>query len=211
MEQFQPRVKKQLSVFLAIILSFCLVCFSGCSSDVSAEKATDEKNEQVVSGENVSTEELAETENSADSSVQSSSSESNRLGNENTKSASSEKQSGSKESSSTPVQPVQQATIRVSVYVDSSKASSLGYPNCMANKSMNIKEGSSVYDALVATGLSIGGSSSYVKSINGLAEKALGGTSGWMYSVNGETPMKAAGKYILKNGDSVRWRFVESW
>lgn len=103
------------------------------------------------------------------------------------------------------------ATITVSVSIDSSKAS--GYPASMANTTVTIPAGSSVYAALVATGVAVGGSQWYVSSINGLAEKGTFGgifypSSGWKYSVNGYDPRISAGSYTLSGGESVRWRYV---
>ena len=100
------------------------------------------------------------------------------------------------------------ATITVSVYIDSSRAP--GYPACMASTSVTIPAGSSVYDALRATGVSIGGSSTYVRSINGLAEKLPGyeAGSGWMYSVNGVRPSQSCGGYKLSGGESIRWSYT---
>lgn len=92
--------------------------------------------------------------------------------------------------------------------VDSSAAASLGYPATMASGTMELPTGASAYDALARTGLSLGGSSSYVSSINGLAEKMMGAASGWTYTVNGNTPMTAACNYVLKSGDSLCWRYV---
>ena len=99
-------------------------------------------------------------------------------------------------------------TIQITMVVDSSAASSLGYPATMASGTMELPTGASAYDALARTGLSLGGSSSYVSSINGLAEKMMGAASGWTYSVNGNTPMTAACNYVLKSGDSLCWRYV---
>lgn len=98
--------------------------------------------------------------------------------------------------------------LSVSVYIDSSKAASAGYSSCMASTSVSLAEGSTVYDALCATGVAVSGGSSYVTAINGLAEKQLTPGSGWMYSVNGVTPMIPAGGYVLSDGDSVRWYYV---
>ena len=75
----------------------------------------------------------------------------------------------------------------------------------MGSATLTLSEGSTVYDALRAMGVSVGGSSYYVSSINGLAEKACGATSGWTYSVNGVFPNKACGRYVLTGGESVRW------
>lgn len=80
-------------------------------------------------------------------------------------------------------------------------------------KTVTLSQGASVYDALCKTGLSASSSSSsygmYIKSINGLAEKQYGGNSGWMFSVNGTTPMTSCSNYLLKEGDSVVWYYVQ--
>lgn len=100
------------------------------------------------------------------------------------------------------------ASIAVSVVVDSSAATSLGFPATMASATLKLPEGATAYDALAATGLSLEGSSSYVSAVNGLAEKMMSGTSGWTYTVNGTMPMTAASNYILHEGDAVRWVYV---
>lgn len=100
------------------------------------------------------------------------------------------------------------ASIAVSVVVDSSAATSLGFPATMASATLKLPEGATAYDALAATGLSLEGSSSYVSAVNGLAEKMTSGTSGWIYAVNGTMPMTAASNYILHEGDAVRWVYV---
>lgn len=102
----------------------------------------------------------------------------------------------------------QPATITVSVSIDSSRAASAGYPASMGGGSVTLPAGSSVYDALAALGVSIGGSSSYVSSINGLAEFAVGNKSGWMYSVNGSFPGVGCGSYILSGGENVVWAYT---
>ena len=78
----------------------------------------------------------------------------------------------------------------------------------MYSGTITLNKGSTVYDALKATGVSISGNSTYVKAINGLAEKQVSPGSGWMYDVNGSTPMKPCGKYTLNNGDNIRWYYV---
>ncbi len=100
------------------------------------------------------------------------------------------------------------ASIAVSVVVDSSAATSLGFPATMASATLKLPEGATAYDALAATGLTLEGSSSYVSAVNGLAEKMMSGTSGWIYAVNGTMPMTAASNYILHEGDAVRWVYV---
>ena len=100
------------------------------------------------------------------------------------------------------------ASIAVSVVVDSSAATSLGFPATMASATLKLPEGATAYDALAATGLSLEGSSSYVSAVNGLAEKMMSGTSGWIYAVNGTMRSSAASIYILHEGDAVRWVYV---
>ena len=78
----------------------------------------------------------------------------------------------------------------------------------MGSKTLTLEEGSTVYDALKAMGVSIGGDSNYVRSINGLAEKACGGGSGWMYSVNGVYPGISCGAYTLTGGEKIIWVYT---
>lgn len=78
------------------------------------------------------------------------------------------------------------------------------------SQTVDLPDGANAYDALAATNAVLEGSSSYVTSIDGLAEKAAGATYGWMYEVNGEAPTVAADGYVLQAGDTVRWYYT-SW
>jgi hypothetical protein len=78
----------------------------------------------------------------------------------------------------------------------------------MASKSVTLDPGASVYDALRGTGLAIGGSSSYVRSIGGLAEFAGGAGSGWLYYVNGVSPGYGCGSSKLYGGEQIRWVYT---
>lgn len=89
------------------------------------------------------------------------------------------------------------STISVYISIDSSRAQSYGLGG--------FSYGSTVYDALCATGASIFGSSYYVSAINGFAEKQCGNGSGWTYAVNGSLPGKACGRYTLSGGESISW------
>ena len=118
--------------------------------------------------------------------------------------------SGSAAAPSAPSAPApdpKPSTITVSVSIDSSRAQRYdsSWPSSMGSRTVTLSEGATVYDALCAMGVSVGGSSYYVSSINGLAEKACGGTSGWTYSVNGVYPNKSCGRYVLSGGENVRW------
>lgn len=80
------------------------------------------------------------------------------------------------------------------------------------NSEMPLKEGATAYSILSETSLSYKktgfGSATYVRAINGLAEKDHGPLSGWMYKVNGVAPNISAGSYKLKKGDQVVWYYV---
>lgn len=71
--------------------------------------------------------------------------------------------------------------------------------------SIELNEGATAYDALVAMGVQIGGTPSYVTSIEGLEAGAAGDNSGWLYEVNAVSPMVPANEYVLQNGDTIRW------
>lgn len=107
-----------------------------------------------------------------------------------------------------PAPAPQPSTITVSVYIDSSRAASSGYPSSLGGGSVTLNQGASVYDALCALGVSVGGSSSYVSSIGGLAEFACGPGSGWLYFVNGSSPGYGCGSYILNGGESITWIYT---
>lgn len=102
----------------------------------------------------------------------------------------------------------QPATVTVSVSVDSSAAD--GRVSGGANPTF--EQGATVYDALMACGLSVNASSTplgiYVSAIGGLAEKEYPGESGWKFSVNGEVIMRACDSVVLQDGDVVRWFYV---
>lgn len=104
--------------------------------------------------------------------------------------------------------PSAPSTITVSVYIDSSRAASYGYPSSLGGGTVTLNQGASVYDALCATGASVGGSSSYVSSIGGLAEFKCGSGSGWLYFVNGSSPGYGCGSYILNGGENITWIYT---
>ncbi|MFQ9178621.1 MAG: DUF4430 domain-containing protein [Eggerthella lenta] len=107
-----------------------------------------------------------------------------------------------------PAAPSAPSTVTVSVYIDSSRAASYGYPSSLGGGTVTLNQGASVYDALCATGASVGGSSSYVSSIGGLAEFACGPGSGWLYFVNGSSPGYGCGSYILSGGENITWIYT---
>ncbi|MGI6153389.1 MAG: DUF4430 domain-containing protein [Christensenellaceae bacterium] len=76
------------------------------------------------------------------------------------------------------------------------------------NASVALQEGSTVYDALVETGIVFDDSAGYVASINSLGGGDCGAMSGWLYSVNDEYAMVDCASYILEDGDSILWIYT---
>lgn len=74
------------------------------------------------------------------------------------------------------------------------------------------REGMTVFDVLVETGLPYNAESSafgvYVSAVGGLAEKDHGSQSGWKYSVNGEVVMVSASACTVQPGDVVKWFYT---
>ncbi len=97
--------------------------------------------------------------------------------------------------------------ITVTMSIDGSRAGDQDSASTAARK-ISVKRGSNVYDVLVASGVSIQGDSTYVRSISGLAEFQCGGGSGWMYSVDGVFPNVSCGKYQLKGGERIVWAYT---
>lgn len=84
------------------------------------------------------------------------------------------------------------------------------------NYRLNIKNGSSVYDAvkaacsannvnLNAVNSSLG---KYIVGFNYIDEKDCGNQSGWLYMVNGKYPSVSCDKYIVENGDKIVFEYT---
>ncbi|MDO5118222.1 MAG: DUF4430 domain-containing protein [Eggerthellaceae bacterium] len=199
--------KRLMRGFLACLM--VLLCSFGlCGCDFGdLFKTTKDKpaaqTEQVAPAEGEGAQEGEEAKSSESESAKPASSESG--------SSSSSQSASSGEASSDPEPEPEpepeDATISIHVLVDASNAGR-GY---FFDATVELNEGATVYDALIATGLSFGGNSEYVRSINGLAEFDAGKTSGWMYSVNGNVPMTPCGGYTLSAGDNVRWYYVTNY
>ncbi len=102
-----------------------------------------------------------------------------------------------------------QDLITVSVTVDGTAA---GAGSSSAR--VSVAPGASVYDALMACGVSVNAQSSaygmYVTAIGGLAEREHGSMSGWIFTVNGAEPNVSCSAYALSDGDAVVWRYVNA-
>ena len=101
----------------------------------------------------------------------------------------------------------QQATISVTVEIDATAGE-----GGSTTADVDLPEGATVYDALVATGADVNATDSdygmYVQGINGLAGGDFGDMSGWMFEVNGEMAEVGCSQYELKAGDVVTWTYV---
>lgn len=77
------------------------------------------------------------------------------------------------------------------------------------SSAVSLQAGATVYDALIATGASVNarptGYGTYVAAINGVAESS--GT-GWVYAVNGIEPNTTCSNYVLSDGDTMAWTYV---
>ena len=114
-------------------------------------------------------------------------------------------------------------SISVSLSIDCSQALGKveGLPASgwfLSGVSVSVANGGTVYDALckgcAANGVSVTASNTmygmYVSAIGGLAEKETGKMSGWTYTVNGKYPPKACDKYILSDGEKIRFIYKAS-
>ena len=102
---------------------------------------------------------------------------------------------------------------------DSAKKSLLPEDGVLVStRSVPFKEGSTVFDALVAvtkdqrvhmeyvsTPLY---KSNYIEGIANIYEMDAGPLSGWMYKVNGVFPSVGCGRYELKAGDVIEWIYT---
>lgn len=99
----------------------------------------------------------------------------------------------------------------MTVTFDSSNAHAYNskYPETLGTFTVEVASGTTVYDALVATGVAFSEKNgNYIDSIGGIAEKQCGSGSGWMYSVDGVFPGKSAMKYTLEGGEVIVWAYT---
>ena len=101
------------------------------------------------------------------------------------------------------------ATMTVNLKVDATDNDS----GIICDGDITLKEGASVYDALLESGveLDVGSMSGsvYIDGIGGVVASKISPTSGWLYEVNGEIPSVGADACGLKEGDKVVWTFYK--
>lgn len=231
---FYKTNKHKLSMLVSIILILALaLCACGGDSDASEKNDADQtvaSAEQNASSNNDSgdkndgsTEDESKDESSksgdsskdtSSNSTKSSGSSGNSSGSSGSSSSSSSgSNSGSKSSSGG---SKSSDNINCTIAIDCKSAVSKHSDKTdkvsnngviLSTKKLTLKKGATVYDALKASGISFTGKS-YISTINGLSEKECGGSSGWKYYVNGSAPMTSNNKYVLKDGDSIQWKYV---
>ena len=101
----------------------------------------------------------------------------------------------------------QQATVEATVEIDATAGEGE-----LSSYDVELDEGATVYDALVATGADVNASDSdygmYVAGINGLAGGDFGDMSGWMFEVNGEMAEVGCSQLEVADGDVITWTYV---
>lgn len=193
------------SLLASVLLAFSLLGLSACGCTAAQDDLSASSSSSAVesSSSAASDQEAQEGSQTAGQDGASAGATSGQQGDVASQPGASGQQGGAGEPASVP------STIRVSVSIQSSNAGDRSFGSI--SRTVTLEPGASAYDALVATGVSVGGSGSYVTSINGLAEKSCGPSSGWTYYVNGSFPSRPANRTELANGDSVNWLFVTSY
>ena len=99
-------------------------------------------------------------------------------------------------------------TITVTCTIDGTE----GGHGLIYDGTLELEQGSNVYDALLATEVDLSvkssmGMGTYVAGIDGLMEKEQSNDSGWLYSINGEVASVGCDSYTLADGDAITWEW----
>ena len=209
---------------LLIVVS-CFFLFESFNDDFDTNAATHQTTQQDAAGQDgdasasprdADTSKVADDTGvsaPADTDVTQDASQGTSTGSQNGSDAGSSSESTSDDTNSDPANeavapPSNSGVITVSVVISSAV---VGNPVSMS-QTVTLNQGATVYDALLATGVSVNANSSnmgiYVAAIGGLAEKQHGGTSGWTYYVNGVWADMSCGYWILNDGDNIYWEYV---
>lgn len=109
------------------------------------------------------------------------------------------------------------ATIRVTLSVDCSAAVNAGNETAqlisnngtiLGTTLYTLDQGSTVYDLIMSSGLTIGARDGYIYSIQSLGEFDVNGKGGWYYFVNGVKPSYGVMQYTLQAGDQVTFQYT---
>lgn len=102
-------------------------------------------------------------------------------------------------------------TIQVTISAECKNAAKKGYTGpttLLGAKKLTLKKGSTVYDALAASGVAFSGGGGYISGIGGVYEFDWGEKSGWLYSVNGTFPGAGCNQYVCSDKDVIKWRYT---
>ncbi len=182
---------------------------AGDKGATASKNAKGKKSPKGKSGKNAADESKATSSGSGSGNASSSQASGSGKANSGSSSGGSSKNNGGSSGSSSKSNSNSNASnkITVTMSIDGSRAGDQDSASAAARK-ISVKRGANVYDVLVASGVSIQGDSTYVRSISGLAEFQCGGGSGWMYSVDGVFPNVSCGKYQLKGGERIVWAYT---
>lgn len=226
-----PMKKKQLIIILSAILAVLIVVFTVLAVNGSARKAQ-QKTIVSTSASTQAQQSASQTETQASETQTqetTAAAESKIDKKDNKKDNTTQKQQSAVSEKTTQAErKTEKQSVTVTIEVTCKNA--LAYESTTQNgeelnlnlpksgyiietESITLEKGATVFDALSSVCSSNGvslkyQSKAYIQAIGGLAEKDCGGSSGWMYRVNGESPMKAASKYTLSDGDRIEWYYV---
>ncbi len=226
-----PMKKKQLIIILSAILAVLIVVFTVLAVNGSARKA--QQNTTVSTSASTQAQQSAsqtETQASKPQTQETTAAAESKIDKKDNKkdNTTQKQQSAVSEKTTQAERETEKQSVTVTIEVTCKNA--LAYESTTQNgeelnlnlpksgyiietESLTLEKGATVFDALSSVCSSNGvslkyQSKAYIQAIGGLAEKDCGGSSGWMYRVNGESPMKAASKYTLSDGDRIEWYYV---
>lgn len=226
-----PMKKKQLIIITAAVLAVLVVAFAVLASNSTVKQAKRLAPESTTVT-TVAQQTSAQTETQTnETEIQQTTSAENKNDKENKKDNTTQKQQAETQKpaqTENTERETEKQSVTVTIEVTCKNALSyvstdpngeelnLNLPKSgyiIETENLTLKNGATVFDALSSACSSNGvslkyQSKAYIQSIGGLAEKDCGGSSGWMYRVNGESPMKAASKYTLSDGDRIEWYYV---
>ncbi|MBF0990734.1 MAG: DUF4430 domain-containing protein [Atopobium sp.] len=180
------------------------------ASSTSAQEAPTAQGQTVAGASGAQTDsQTSQTQGSSSSDAQSNADASKTQDSSNQNTSEPESSNSDNSTNDAVVPHKDKSTLSVNVTVDGSAAKGFSF-----SVNLQVQEGTSVYDALLASGAGVNARSTsfgmYVAAINGLAERDHGPQSGWVYSVNGVQPNYTSDAYILHDGDSVVWTYVNA-
>lgn len=198
-----------VSLLFMLFFAWTLIqYFFAPASSTSAQEAPTAQGQTVAGASGTQTDsQTAQTQGSSSSDAQSNADASKTQDSSNQKTSEPSNSGNSTNAVAAPRK--ENGALSVSVTVDGSAAKGSSF-----TVNLQVQEGTSVYDALLASGAGVNARSTsfgmYVAAINGLAERDHGPQSGWVYSVNGVQPNYTSDAYVLHDGDSVVWMYVNA-